>query len=196
MPDIDPAALSRSDSISAAFPGALSLKPTNGISGLPSQKAIKTVSTAQRIDLEPYYTSLKAAVGENFAKYKEAISRFILGEFFPVCYACEIDGAKPLANSKRGQLNQNELSFQIDHYVAVDPNIEHLHNQLVAGIFANVGRDLPEPGVAPWVSANDKPTVLAKPVSGDAAEQRLKTEIMRLPTRDRRRLKEVPDVSS
>lgn len=77
-----------------------------------------------------------------------------------------------------------------------DPNIEHLHNQLIAGIFANVGRDLPEPGVAPWVSANDKPTVLAKPVSGDAAEQRLKTEIMRLPARDRRRLKEVPDVSS
>ena len=95
-----------------------------------------------------------------------------------------------------GHLNQNELSFQIDHYVTADPTIEHLHNQLIAGIFANVGRDLPEPGVAPWVSANDKPTVLAKPVSGDAAEQRLKTEIMRLPARDRRRLKEVPDVSS
>ena len=79
--------------------------------------------------------------------------------------------------------------------MTADPNIEHLHNQLIAGIFANVGRDLPEPGVAPWVSANDKPTVLAKPVSGDAAEQRLKTEIMRLPARDRRRLKEVPDVS-
>ena len=79
--------------------------------------------------------------------------------------------------------------------MTAEPTIEHLHNQLIAGIFANVGRDLPEPGVAPWVSANDKPTVLAKPVSGDAAEQRLKTEIMRLPARDRRRLKEVPDVS-
>ena len=80
--------------------------------------------------------------------------------------------------------------------MTADPNTEHLHNQLIAGIFVNVGRDLPEPGVAPWVSTNDKPTVLAKPVSGDAAEQRLKTEIMRLPARDRRRLKEVPDVSS
>lgn len=80
--------------------------------------------------------------------------------------------------------------------MTADPNTEHLHNQLIAGIFANVGRDLPEPGVAPWVSANDKPTVLAKPVSGDAAEQRLKMETMRLPARDRRRLKEVPDVSS
>ena len=79
--------------------------------------------------------------------------------------------------------------------MTADPTIEHLHNQLIAGIFANVTRDLPEPGVAPWVSANDKPTVLAKPISGDAAEQRLKTEIMRLPARDRRRLKEVPDVS-
>ena len=98
MPDIDPAALSRSDSISAAFPGALSLKPTNGISGLPSQKSIKTVSAAQRIDLEPYYTSLKAAIGENFAKYKEAICLFILGESSSVFYACEIDSARALAN--------------------------------------------------------------------------------------------------
>ena len=80
MPDIDPAALSRSDSISSAFPGALSIKQSNGISALPSQKANKIVNTTQRIDLEPYYTSLKAAVGENFAKYKEAISLFILGE--------------------------------------------------------------------------------------------------------------------
>lgn len=199
MPDIDPAALSRSDSISAAFPGALSLKQPNGISAPASQKAIKTVSAAQRIDLEPYYTSLKAAIGENFAKYKEAICLFILGEFVYFCYFCKIDSAKALADRTVlpiGHLNQNELSFQIDHYVTADPNTEHLHNQLIAGIFANVGRDLPEPGVAPWVSANDKPTVLAKPVSGDAAEQRLKTEIMRLPARDRRRLKEVPDVSS
>lgn len=98
MPDIDPAALSRSDSISAAFPGALSLKQPNGISALPSQKAIKTVSTAQRIDLEPLYTSLKGAVGENFAKYKEAICLFILGESSSVCYAREIDSARLLAN--------------------------------------------------------------------------------------------------
>lgn len=76
------------------------------------------------------------------------------------------------------------------------PNIEHLHNQLIAGIYGNVSRDSPEPGVAPWVSANDKPTVVSKPVSGDAAEQRLKTEIMQLPGRERRRLKEIPNVSS
>ena len=74
-------------------------------------------------------------------------------------------------------------------------NTEHLHNQLIAAIYGNVTRDLPEPGVAPWVSANDKPTVLSKPVSGDAAEQRLKMEVMQLPARDRRRLKEIPDVS-
>lgn len=94
-----------------------------------------------------------------------------------------------------GHLNQNELSSVIDHILTADPNTEHLHNQLIAGIYGNVTRDSPEPGVAPWVSANDKPTVLSKPVSGDAAEQRLKAEVMQLPARDRRRLKEVPDVS-
>ena len=83
MPDIDPAALSRSDSISSTFPSALSLKQSNGVSALSSQqKATKAVNPAQRIDLEPYYASLKAAVGEHFAKYKEAISLFILGVSF------------------------------------------------------------------------------------------------------------------
>lgn len=65
----------------------------------------------------------------------------------------------------------------------------------MCAILGNVLRDLPEQGVAPWVSANDKPMVLSKPVSGNAAEQRLKTEVMQLPARDRRRIKEVPDVS-
>lgn len=70
----------------------------------------------------------------------------------------------------------------------------HYHNQLIAAIYGNVVRDLPDHGVAPWVSANDKPMVLSKPVTGDAAEQRLKVEVMKLAPRDRRRLKEVPDV--
>ena len=97
--------------------------------------------------------------------------------------------------SLTGQLNQNELSFKINYFVKPDSLTEHLHNQLLAGIFANVQRDLPDAGIAPWVSANDKPAVLSKPVSGDAAEQRLKIEVMQLPARDRRRLKEISDVS-
>ena len=98
MPDIDPAALSRSDSISSAFPGTLSLKQPNGTSALPSHKAIKTVNTAQRIDLEPYYTSLKAAIGENFAKYKEAICLFILGTYSLIYCSCNIEIVKLLAD--------------------------------------------------------------------------------------------------
>ncbi|MCJ1300389.1 hypothetical protein MMC08_003186 [Hypocenomyce scalaris] len=172
MPDIDPAALSRSDSISGPASVPLTLK-ANGTSLPLSQKPPKSVNAAQRIDIEPLYTRLKAAVGELWGQYKEAVSLFLLGH-----------------------LNQNELSHRIDSFVTTDPLIEHLHNQLIAAIYGNVVRDLPDPGVAPWVSANDKPTVLSKPVSGDAAEQRLKTEVMQLPARDRRRLKEVPDVDS
>ena len=72
--------------------------------------------------------------------------------------------------------------------------MEHLHNQLLIGIFFNAGRDPPEPGVASWVSANDKPVVSSKPTAGDAAELRLKNEIMQLPARDRRRIKDVLEV--
>lgn len=95
-----------------------------------------------------------------------------------------------------GQLNQHELSLRTDYFLTTDPAIEHLHNQLIAAIFANLPREPPDGGVAPWVSANDKPTILSKPVSGDAAEQRLKAEVMQLPARDRRRLKEISEVGS
>jgi transcriptional coactivator HFI1/ADA1 len=93
-----------------------------------------------------------------------------------------------------GQLNQAELSARIDSFLVTPTgDVEHLHNQLVAAIYGNVTREMPDHGVASWVSANDKPTTGAgsKPVSGDAAEQRLKTEVMQLPSRDRRRLKDL-----
>ena len=96
--------------------------------------------------------------------------------------------------SPLGQLNQAELSARIDDFLITPVGeIEHLHNQLIAGIYGNVTREMPDQGVASWVSANDKPTTGAgsKPVSGDAAEQRLKTEVMQLPSRDRRRLKDL-----
>ena len=48
---------------------------------------------------------------------------------------------------------------------------------------------MPDPGVASWVSANDKPAAAPKPISGDAAEQRVKTEVKNLPAKDRRRIK-------
>lgn len=110
--------------------------------------------------------------------------------------ALSLEQSVPDLSHSTGHLNQNELSLRIDHFVTVDPSTVHLHNQLIAAIYGNVIRDLPDQGVAPWVSANDKPVVLSKPVSGDAAEQRLKTEVMQLPARERRRLKEVPDVGA
>lgn len=70
---------------------------------------------------------------------------------------------------------------------------EHLHNQFLAAIYGNVTREMPDHGVASWVSAHDKPVAApgTKPVSGDAAEQRLKAEVMSMPNRDRRRLKDL-----
>lgn len=78
MPDIDPAALSRQDSISQPST-SLVINKTNGASAAPAQKAPKPSNTVQRIDLEPLYTSLKAAIGDQWGKYKEATSLFVLG---------------------------------------------------------------------------------------------------------------------
>ncbi|KAI9854695.1 MAG: transcriptional coactivator hfi1/ADA1 [Vezdaea acicularis] len=167
MPDIDPAALSRNG------PGpSTTIAPTSITKSIvtssapPTRKESKTHSMVARIDLEPLYTALKAGVGEQWGVYKESITLFMLGQF-----------------------NQEELNTRLATIVT-DAQTAHLHNQLVSAIYGNVTRELPEQGVATWVSANDKPTTVSKPVSGDAAEQRLKTEIMQLPARDRRRIKE------
>ncbi|KAG2414214.1 hypothetical protein HFD88_003405 [Aspergillus terreus] len=163
---IDPAALSRTDSPSNAISSSKGAAPT-----APStQKSTKALISVPRLDLEPIYTELKAAIGDNWAEYKEAITLFLLG-----------------------QLNQSELSSRVDHIICADQKTEHLHNNFICAIIGNLTRDLPDHGVASWVSANDKPSVVSKPTSGDAAEQRLKTEVMQLPPRDRRRIKAIPE---
>lgn len=98
-------------------------------------------------------------------------------------------------NSHRtGRLNQAEYSERIDPIISSQHgDKEHLHNQLLAALYANVTREMPDQGLAPWVSANDKPAIGtgAKPVSGDATERRLKGQVMQLPSRDRRRIKDL-----
>ncbi|KAI1303300.1 transcriptional regulator of RNA polII, SAGA, subunit-domain-containing protein [Xylaria venustula] len=169
MPDIDPAALSSRPSVGLSTP----VLKTITVSTPATQKITKTSQIIPaRIDLEPLYTSLKAAIGiEQWNTYKDSTTQFILG-----------------------RLNQVEYTERIDPILA-SPNGDkvHLHNQLLAAIYGNLTREMPDQGLAPWVSANDKPAanVGAKPVTGDAAERRLKAEVMQLPSRDRRRIKDL-----
>ncbi|KAF3345227.1 Inositol monophosphatase 2 [Verticillium dahliae VDG2] len=170
MPDIDPAALSR-PAIGLTTPVLSNKSITVSAPG-----ALKTGKTSQiipaRIDLEPLYTALKQAIGaEHWVIYKESLTQFLIGRLNQAEYAERID---PILESPGGER-------------------EHLHNQLVAAIYGNVTREMPDQGLAPWVSANDKPATNtgSKPVSGDAAERRLKGEVMQLPARDRRRIKDL-----
>ncbi|KAK2750655.1 transcriptional coactivator hfi1/ADA1 [Myotisia sp. PD_48] len=163
---INPAALTTTDAVTVTAPTKpLSVAPPAG-----SQKITKALISVPRLDIEPIYTELKITVGPNWAEYKQATTLFLLGH-----------------------LNQNEFTARINPFITLDPKLEHLHNNFVCAILGNLSRDLPDHGVASWVSANDKPTLVSKPASGDAAEQRLKTEVMQLPPRDRRRLKSIPE---
>ncbi|KAK8925419.1 hypothetical protein VCV18_005847 [Metarhizium anisopliae] len=134
MPDIDPAALSR-PAVSLSTP-TLSNK-TLSITAPGSGKPVKTSQIIPaRIDLEPVYSALKGAIGgEKWLVYKESTTEFLTG-----------------------RLSQAEYSERIDPILA-DNNGErdHLHNQLIAAILGNVTREMPDQGLAPWVSANDKP---------------------------------------
>ncbi|EEP76085.1 conserved hypothetical protein [Uncinocarpus reesii 1704] len=163
---INPAALTGTDSASTSVPA---VKPAIS-APTATQKTTKALISVPRLDFEPIYTELKIAVGDNWVAYKQATTLFLLGH-----------------------LNQNEFSRRVDHFLCADPKLEHLHNNFICAIIGNLTRDLPDHGVASWVSANDKPTVVSKPASGDAAEQRLKTEVMQLQPRDRRRLKAIPE---
>ena len=79
MPDLslNPADLLTTPSTTAPpshFPSKL-----NVVAAQSSQKAAKASNAAPRIDLEPLYTNLKAAIAERWSEYKEAVSLFVLG---------------------------------------------------------------------------------------------------------------------
>ncbi|KAH7149570.1 transcriptional regulator of RNA polII, SAGA, subunit-domain-containing protein [Dactylonectria estremocensis] len=170
MPDIDPAALLSRSSVSLSTP-VLSTKTLGGSTPGAPKVAKSSQIIPARIDLEPLYAALKGAIGpEQWVVYKESTTEFLIG-----------------------RLNQTEYSSRIDPILAGPGEKEHLHNNLVAAIYGNVTREMPDQGLAPWVSANDKPAATPgiKLISGDAAERRLKGDVMQLPARDRRRVKDL-----
>jgi len=189
MPDGDLEPLTRSETV-ATDVSLSSIGLTKVQSSTPaSQKSGKPTQAAPRVDFEPLYTALKAAIGDHWNTYKDAVSQFALGKLYGT------SSRERSLTFTVGFLNQDELARLTDPFIAIDVTREHLHNQLVCAIWTNIYRDAPESVVATWVSANDKPTSVPKPVSGDAAEQRLKVEVMQLPPRVRHRIKAIHDVT-
>ena len=185
----NPAHLNRSDTLSSIV--------TVGKPGLAGGKTTKLASSAQRLDFEPLYTDLKALIGHNWGVYHDALTRFIQGktEFptpaFIVIRSSFDSNTAPIT----GELSALEFGDLTDNFLLATPVVEHAHNSLICAIFLNTTREVPDQGPAAWVSAaTDKvPNALAsKPgVASDAAEQRLKLEVMSLMPRDRRRIKAI-----
>jgi transcriptional coactivator HFI1/ADA1 len=74
---IDPAALGAPeaadhDPVPPARPAAPGTPPV-------IQKTSKALISVPRLDLEPLYSDLKTAIGENWSQYKEATALFLLG---------------------------------------------------------------------------------------------------------------------
>lgn len=76
---IDPAALSRADAASTS----ISSSKGAAANALSSQKSNKALISVPRLELEPAYTELKAAIGDYWAEYKTATALFLLGMCFP-----------------------------------------------------------------------------------------------------------------
>ena len=158
-------------------PGSLSLGLKNGKIPIP------------RVDLEPIYTNLKTALGDQWSDYKTAVNAFVLGN-----------------------LNQAELSWVLQPLLSSVPPVItaanpfasplstlHLHNTLLTALYANTLRDPPPTDVAPWVVTTDKPTAASKNAgaggANDKAEERLKKEVMAIHPRDRRRVKTLKETT-
>lgn len=69
---IDPAALSRTDSTSNPAKSAAPNAPA-------TVKSSRALNSVPRLDLQHAYTDLKAAIGDQWAEYKESTAFFLLG---------------------------------------------------------------------------------------------------------------------
>ena len=136
--------LTISPSLTKASPATIK----HGISAATVPPTGRTL--VERINVEPIYAQLKAALGDQWSDYKATIAAFILGS-----------------------LNQAELSWVLQPLLTTLPlastdlsrptaSILQLHNQLITAIYANTLRDAPASEVAPWVVATDKPSSTSK----------------------------------
>lgn len=163
-------------------------------------KTSPRMTAAPRLDLEPLYTELKNAIGKNWADYKEATTLFLIGILAFLLAHNSYHPSSLTPTLITGQLNQHEFSSRVDRFLNADPKTLQAHNNFICAIINNLSCDLPENAVASFVSAIDKPSSTGANVGGaktgdDAAELRLKTEVMQLQPKDRRRLKAIPEVS-
>ena len=159
----NPSSLTRSDTFSSTITAGKTLPPSS----------LKIPKSAQpRIDYEPLYTDLKLLIGHNWTIYHDALTRFL-----------------------RAELSASEFGELTDNFVLANPATEHAHNSLICAVLFNTTADAPEGGPAAWVSAaSDKATSASatKPANtSDVGEQRLKSEVMLIPPRDRRRVKAI-----
>ena len=190
--NIDPSTLNPSN-VSLGTPTLTTKSISANASGPQKPKTSQIIPP--RIDLEPFYAAVKKFIPpDKWTLYKESLSNLAYGMtplavLLPCCPAYN-----QLLTLPTGRLNQAEFSAIIDPLItSQNGEKEHQHNRLILAILANVTREVPDPGVAPWVSANDKPSTTSgsKPASGDASERKVKGEVMQLPARDRRRIKDL-----
>ena len=176
-------------------PPPLSITPKNGRLPVP------------RVDLEPIYLQLKAALGDGWNAYKDAVGKFVCGTYLhkSIKYLRGRLGVR-LIGLIAGTIDQRELSHELQPLLSAAPSVItstntalspvstlHLHNTLLTALYANTLRDPPPTDVAPWVVATDKPSTTSKTAgaggANDKAEERLKKEVMSIHPRDRRRIK-------
>jgi transcriptional coactivator HFI1/ADA1 len=76
MPDLslDPSALTFNQPTLPTLPSKASLAAAQA-----AKNAAKPSNVVPRVDLEPLYASLKVAIGEHWAAYKEAVGLFVIG---------------------------------------------------------------------------------------------------------------------
>lgn len=152
--------------------GTVSTSQQNGGTGTGTGTGSSGVHTPsktsgnKRIDVDNIMSDFQKALGDNWDRYREVITQFLIGK-----------------------LTRGELQEELDH--VLDKNTIHMHNHFLLANLANAFRD-PPPGergmLNGWSKRQKDPS---RNVKGDSQLTKLKEDIMGLSVRERKRIKAI-----
>lgn len=126
--------------------------------------AVKTENSTKRIDLEKLVLDFQRKLGENWDKYQSALCLFLLGKL------------------SRQELNDELITI-------LDRSTIRMHNQLLLANLANSLRDSPTVGLSSVGFGG--PLSKKQKRKTSSQYEKIKKDIMALPPRERRRLKNI-----
>lgn len=151
----------------------------------------------ERVNVEPMYKQLQKALGKDMEAYRNALKDYMMGNMSQKELSYFIQPLFVTAAATAASAPANSAATETFRTAAA---ITNLHNAFFISVCSNCQRDPPPSEVAPWVVATDKPAATAKSAgagsgTNDKFEERLRSEVMQVHARDRKRIKSAKELA-